>query len=174
MLEWREWSFSEAVLLEGGRIFPRLTRLTLGNCPTLNVGLPGYLSSLEDLIIWNCKQMVVLLLRTRPSDTVSSPSLCHVRISDCPALESFMDWRLHSKVKTLHLVASSAARSMGRAVSVAVIGAGVAGLCEGHRVVVYEKGNQVGGTWVYGPRVESDPLSLDPKREIVHVCAAAK
>lgn len=57
---------------------------------------------------------------------------------------------------------------MGRSVSVAVIGAVVAGLCEGYRVVVFEKGNQVGGTWVYDPRVESDPLSLDPKREIVH------
>lgn len=57
----------------------------------------------------------------------------------------------------------------------AVIGAGVAGLAsarelkrEGHRVVVYEKSDQLGGTWVYDPRVESDPLGLDPNREIVH------
>ncbi|XP_058225356.1 flavin-containing monooxygenase FMO GS-OX2-like isoform X2 [Rhododendron vialii] len=57
---------------------------------------------------------------------------------------------------------------------VAIIGAGVSGLVtarellrEGHRVVVYEKSNQPGGTWVYDPRVESDPLGLDPKREIV-------
>ena len=64
---------------------------------------------------------------------------------------------------------------MGRSISVAVIGAGVAGLCaardlksEGHRVVLFEKGDRIGGTWVYHPRVESDPLSLDPKREIVH------
>ncbi|KAG6402723.1 hypothetical protein SASPL_134932 [Salvia splendens] len=33
---------------------------------------------------------------------------------------------------------------------------------EGHRVVVYEKSDRLGGTWAY------DPLSLDPDREIVH------
>ncbi|XP_047972668.1 flavin-containing monooxygenase FMO GS-OX-like 7 isoform X2 [Salvia hispanica] len=59
--------------------------------------------------------------------------------------------------------------------NVAVIGAGLAGLVaaralktEGHRVVVYEKSERLGGTWAYDPRVESDPLSLDPDREIVH------
>ncbi|XP_022738057.1 flavin-containing monooxygenase FMO GS-OX-like 4 [Durio zibethinus] len=58
---------------------------------------------------------------------------------------------------------------------VAVVGAGAAGLVaakelhrEGHSVVVFESGNEVGGTWVYTPRVESDPLGLDPKRPIVH------
>ncbi|KAG8363396.1 hypothetical protein BUALT_Bualt19G0018000 [Buddleja alternifolia] len=58
---------------------------------------------------------------------------------------------------------------------VAVIGAGVSGLAtaralkkEGQQVVVYEKLNQLGGLWVYEPQVESDPLSLDPNREIVH------
>lgn len=58
---------------------------------------------------------------------------------------------------------------------VAVIGAGVAGLLtarelkrEGHRVVVFEKSNRLGGTWVYDPRVETDPLGLDPAREVVH------
>ncbi|XP_059651575.1 flavin-containing monooxygenase FMO GS-OX5-like [Cornus florida] len=64
---------------------------------------------------------------------------------------------------------------MARSLKVAVIGAGVSGLVaarelqrEGHRVVVYEKGDRLGGTWVYDPRVESDLLSLDPNREIVH------
>ncbi|PIN20862.1 Flavin-containing monooxygenase [Handroanthus impetiginosus] len=64
---------------------------------------------------------------------------------------------------------------MAPPLTVAVIGAGVAGLAtaralkvEGHRVIVYEKSNRLGGTWVYNPRVESDPLSLDPNREIVH------
>ncbi|KAL3516966.1 hypothetical protein ACH5RR_023868 [Cinchona calisaya] len=64
---------------------------------------------------------------------------------------------------------------MARSLKVAVIGAGVAGLVtarelqrEGHQVVVYEKSNQIGGTWVYNPQVESDPVGLDPKREIVH------
>ncbi|KAK2979975.1 hypothetical protein RJ640_006783 [Escallonia rubra] len=64
---------------------------------------------------------------------------------------------------------------MARSLKVAVIGAGVAGLVtarelqrEGHTVVVYEKGDQLGGTWVYTPRVESDPLGVDPNREIIH------
>ncbi|XP_051121808.1 flavin-containing monooxygenase FMO GS-OX-like 4 [Andrographis paniculata] len=59
--------------------------------------------------------------------------------------------------------------------SVAVIGAGAAGLCaalelrkEGHQVVVYEREDQIGGTWVYTPETESDPMSLHPARKLVH------
>lgn len=59
---------------------------------------------------------------------------------------------------------------------VAVIGSGVAGLVaarelrrEGHKLVIFERGDQVGGTWVYTPEVESwDPLGLDPRRAVVH------
>lgn len=58
---------------------------------------------------------------------------------------------------------------------VAVIGAGAAGLVaarelrrEGHRVVVFEKGEEVGGMWVYSPEVDSDPLGLEAKRRLVH------
>ncbi|XP_023642876.1 flavin-containing monooxygenase FMO GS-OX4 isoform X2 [Capsella rubella] len=58
---------------------------------------------------------------------------------------------------------------------VAVIGAGAAGLVaarelrrEGHTVVVLDREKQVGGLWVYTPKVESDPLGLDPTRPIVH------
>ncbi|KAF5446223.1 hypothetical protein F2P56_031865, partial [Juglans regia] len=58
---------------------------------------------------------------------------------------------------------------------VAVIGAGMAGLLaarelkrEGHQVIVFEKSSRLGGTWVYDPRVETDPLGLDPSRKIVH------
>ncbi|KAJ6712292.1 DIMETHYLANILINE MONOOXYGENASE [Salix purpurea] len=58
---------------------------------------------------------------------------------------------------------------------VAVIGAGASGLVaarelrrEGHQVVVFEKDSQIGGTWVYTPQVETDPLGLDPTRQIVH------
>ncbi|EXB37532.1 Flavin-containing monooxygenase FMO GS-OX-like 3 [Morus notabilis] len=64
---------------------------------------------------------------------------------------------------------------MGWVVRVAVIGSGVSGLCaarelqrEGHRVVVFEKRDRIGGTRAYDPRVESDPLSIDPAREIIH------
>ncbi|XP_030947988.1 flavin-containing monooxygenase FMO GS-OX-like 4 isoform X1 [Quercus lobata] len=58
---------------------------------------------------------------------------------------------------------------------VAVIGAGAAGLVtarelrrEGHSVVVFERGDQVGGTWVYTLNVESDPIGLEPTRTTVH------
>ncbi|XP_054814792.1 flavin-containing monooxygenase FMO GS-OX-like 4 isoform X2 [Prosopis cineraria] len=64
---------------------------------------------------------------------------------------------------------------MVQSATVAVIGAGVAGLCaarellrEGHTVVVFEKSDQIGGTWKYDPRTESDPLGIDPTREVVH------
>lgn len=64
---------------------------------------------------------------------------------------------------------------MAKSLKVAVIGAGVSGLAlarelgrEGHHIVVYDKSDRLGGTWVYDPRVECDPLGLDPNREIVH------
>ncbi|KAJ8447321.1 hypothetical protein Cgig2_013098 [Carnegiea gigantea] len=54
---------------------------------------------------------------------------------------------------------------------VAVVGAGVSGLIaarelqrEGHRVIIFEKSDKIGGLWVYDPRTESDPLS----HEMVH------
>ncbi|KAK8587893.1 hypothetical protein V6N13_086853 [Hibiscus sabdariffa] len=64
---------------------------------------------------------------------------------------------------------------MREAYKVAVVGGGFAGLVtarelqrEGHRVTVFEKANNVGGTWLYDSRVETDLLGLDPNREIVH------
>ncbi|CAN8245242.1 unnamed protein product [Cochlearia groenlandica] len=58
---------------------------------------------------------------------------------------------------------------------VAVIGAGAAGLVaarelrrEGHSVVIFERQKQVGGTWIYTDQAESDPLSVDPTRPVVH------
>ena len=57
----------------------------------------------------------------------------------------------------------------------AVIGAGAAGLAaarelaeEGHDVVVFEQGGDVGGVWVYDPRTETDRLGTDPGRVRVH------
>ncbi|CDP09922.1 unnamed protein product [Coffea canephora] len=59
--------------------------------------------------------------------------------------------------------------------NVAVIGAGAAGLIaahelrqEGHKVVVFERENQVGGIWVYNPATESDPLGVDMTRNLIH------
>ncbi|KAL4361771.1 hypothetical protein GQ457_04G039610 [Hibiscus cannabinus] len=66
-------------------------------------------------------------------------------------------------------------QKMGQCYKVSVIGGGTAGLVaarelqrEGHHVTVFEKANRVGGTWLYDPRVETDPLGIDPNREIVH------
>ncbi|KAJ6426850.1 hypothetical protein OIU84_022440 [Salix udensis] len=76
---------------------------------------------------------------------------------------------------TKHLSMSSPQLPTNISRHVAVIGAGAAGLVaardlrrKGHDVVVFERDNQVGGTWVYNPRVEPDPLSLDPNRRIIH------
>lgn len=59
--------------------------------------------------------------------------------------------------------------------TVAVIGSGAAGLCaalelrrEGHVVVVYERQDKIGGTWVYTPETETDPVGIDPTRKVVH------
>ncbi|GMI98309.1 hypothetical protein like AT1G62620 [Hibiscus trionum] len=64
---------------------------------------------------------------------------------------------------------------MGESYKVAVVGGGMAGLLtakelqrEGHHVTIFEKADKVGGTWLYDSRVETDPLGLDPNREIVH------
>ena len=61
-----------------------------------------------------------------------------------------------------------------RTVSVAVIGAGAAGLVTAHELVsagldatVFEQSHRVGGLWVYQQCVESDPLGQRP-RERVH------
>ncbi|KAK9716421.1 hypothetical protein RND81_06G231800 [Saponaria officinalis] len=62
-----------------------------------------------------------------------------------------------------------------RSKKVAVVGGGFSGLVairelcrEGHEVVAFERGAQLGGTWVYSPETESDPLGIDPTRTVVH------
>ncbi|XP_062115731.1 putative disease resistance RPP13-like protein 1 [Humulus lupulus] len=101
MLEWKDWSFSSGAMQEG-RIFPLLKELYLDNCPKLNVGFPGYLPSLKHLTISHCEQMAVLLPRTQQTVT-APPSLVSVRISNCPVLESLLNWGSHSKVAKLEL-----------------------------------------------------------------------
>ncbi|XP_039008003.1 putative flavin-containing monooxygenase FMO GS-OX-like 11 [Hibiscus syriacus] len=56
---------------------------------------------------------------------------------------------------------------MGESYKVAVIGAGPAGLLTA-REFQREGHHKVGGTCLYDPRVETDPLGVDPNREIVH------
>ncbi|KAK1312451.1 Flavin-containing monooxygenase FMO GS-OX-like 7 [Acorus calamus] len=58
---------------------------------------------------------------------------------------------------------------------ITVIGAGAAGLVaarelrrEGHSVVIFERAGGVGGMWIYDAAVESDLLSLSPRRRVVH------
>ncbi|KAD4981780.1 hypothetical protein E3N88_18451 [Mikania micrantha] len=65
---------------------------------------------------------------------------------------------------------------MTNSLNVAVIGAGISGLLtsrellrQNHRITVFEKSNQIGGTWVYDDRVEVDGcLLVDPNRSVVH------
>eukprot|EP01018_Ginkgo_biloba_P037523 Gb_31851 [translate_table: standard] len=68
----------------------------------------------------------------------------------------------------------SSSKQRQRRWKVCVIGAGPAGLVaarelkrEGHHVVVFEQNADVGGTWLYDPRVEEeDPLGLNPRRKV--------
>lgn len=60
-----------------------------------------------------------------------------------------------------------------RPTRVAVIGAGAAGLAsafeadrEGLQPVVFEASDRLGGTWVYRPRPEEDPLGRNPSRRV--------
>lgn len=55
-----------------------------------------------------------------------------------------------------------------RMVHIAIIGAGMAGLCaaktglqHGCEVTVFEQGKQVGGTWVYNDKIGKDEYGLD-------------
>ena len=59
--------------------------------------------------------------------------------------------------------------------SVAVIGAGAAGLVAGkelaelgHRVQIFEQSDSLGGVWNYTDRTENDRVGLDPARRRVH------
>ncbi|XP_062115527.1 putative disease resistance RPP13-like protein 1 isoform X2 [Humulus lupulus] len=102
MLMWKEWSFGTEAILQEGQVFPLLKVLWLRNCPKLNVGLPGYLPSLESLSIGDCEEMEYLLPRTQQTAT-APPFLHYLFISHCPVLESLLDWGSHSKLKTLYL-----------------------------------------------------------------------
>ena len=75
----------------------------------------------------------------------------------------------------LNFLPSPQPTTMQQSRRVAVIGAGAGGLVsarelsrEGHHVVVFERNTQIGGTWVYSPEIESDPLGIDPNRTRMH------
>ncbi|CAK9223437.1 unnamed protein product [Sphagnum troendelagicum] len=64
---------------------------------------------------------------------------------------------------------------MYKCCKVGVIGAGAAGLAtakelihEGHKITMFEQSMQVGGLWVYDPKVDSDLLGVEPHRKRVH------
>ena len=64
---------------------------------------------------------------------------------------------------------------MPQPLKAAIIGAGVAGLAaarelrrEGIEVVIFEMTDHLGGKWKYDPRTDSDPIGVDPNREVVH------
>lgn len=76
---------------------------------------------------------------------------------------------------SLHSLPKPPTPSPGSTYNVAVIGAGAGGLVaarylrlDGHKVVIFEREDKVGGTWVYNPNVESDPIGLDPSRTVIH------
>lgn len=80
-----------------------------------------------------------------------------------------------SPTKTLSTSSSYSESSTLSSLSVAVIGAGAAGLAaarellsEGHRVAVFEQGNRIGGIWVYEESVEDDLLGMNPLRKRLH------
>ncbi|XP_062115512.1 putative disease resistance RPP13-like protein 1 isoform X2 [Humulus lupulus] len=102
MLMWKEWSFGTEAILQEGQVFPLLKEVSLYKCPKLNVGLPSYLPSLERLDIFNCEEMKDSIPRTQ--QTVTAPPFLHrVFISNCPVLESLLDWGSHSKLEQLSL-----------------------------------------------------------------------
>lgn len=83
-------------------------------------------------------------------------------------------YRRHLPAMT-HATPSGSLSNDAIALHVAVIGAGAAGLvaakelvAEGHRVTMFEQGDDVGGVWKYTPEVEDDPLGVDPARRRVH------
>jgi len=83
--------------------------------------------------------------------------------------------RTVATTKTVATSSSYSETSSLHSLLVAVIGAGAAGLAaarellaEGHRVVVFEQGNRIGGIWIYEESVEDDLLGINPKRQRLH------
>lgn len=66
------------------------------------MGLPGSLPSLKHLSIQRCQQTVVLLPIAEQTVT-ALPSLEAKFVSDCPALESLLEWGDDSKVKEVYV-----------------------------------------------------------------------
>nr|XP_034901048.1 putative disease resistance protein At3g14460 [Populus alba] len=85
MLGWERWLWSDGVNESTLGKFPKLSELTLINCPRLIGDLPSFLPSLKELRIEKC-QGVVLALRAAP-DLTSLASLQLIKISGLVSLQ---------------------------------------------------------------------------------------
>ncbi|KAJ6927676.1 hypothetical protein NC651_011645 [Populus alba x Populus x berolinensis] len=85
MLGWERWFWSDGVNESTLGKFPKLSELTLINCPRLIGDLPSCLPSLKKLHIKKC-QGVVLTLRAAP-DLTSLASLSLIQISGLVSLQ---------------------------------------------------------------------------------------
>ena len=108
-------------------------------------------------------------LRASPRFVPSNPSSHSAGATQTRRRRAFPTFSAMAKSETQ----SSSAEY--RRAKVAVIGAGAAGLGaarelkrEGHTVVVFEQGKDVGGVWVYDENVETDKLGIQVNRKKVH------
>lgn len=74
MLEWEDWSCS--VHGEEFKALHSLRELRIMACPKLREKVPGYLFSLEELVIHDCKSLFCPFAEL--------PSLCHLDVKGCP------------------------------------------------------------------------------------------
>ncbi|KAJ6927673.1 hypothetical protein NC651_011643 [Populus alba x Populus x berolinensis] len=86
MLGWERWLWSDGVNESTLGKFPKLSELTLINCPRLIGDLPSFLPSLKELRIERC-QGVVLALRAAPDLT----SLASLRLEEIYGLVSLQE-----------------------------------------------------------------------------------
>ncbi|KAJ1413482.1 P-loop containing nucleoside triphosphate hydrolase [Sesbania bispinosa] len=84
---WEEW---ECKIVRGA--FPRLQKISIGNCPKLKGHLPEQLPCLMTVTIYDCKQLVASIAR--------APSIHHLYLKNCGKLQ--LDYH-PSSLKTLRI-----------------------------------------------------------------------